>query len=148
MSHREYIDKIINSDSVEQMHDLKDVLIDSIDFIYKTDENKYHEIEDTLFEIVDGDSIKFPEAVEIVKNMKPFGMHWEFNQTEKIRQESGFDDIKPTHFFLVMNQGYNDYYDIWRDNLDAYIDYADCFINDEDAIKNKVDVYFKVIPKK
>lgn len=148
MSHREYIDKIIDSDSIEKMHSLKDVLIDSIDFIYKTDENKYHEIEDTLFEIVDGESIKFPEAIEIVQNMKPYGIHWEFNQTEQIRQDSGFNDIRPIYFFLVMNQGYNDFHDIWGDNIDSYIDYADCFINDEDAISNKVDVYFKTIPKK
>lgn len=148
MSHREYINKIISSDSIEKMQDLKDVLIDAIDYIYKTDENEYHNIEDTLFEIVDGSTIKFPQALEIVNNMKPFGMHWDFKQTEKIRQENGFDDIRPIHFFLVMNQGYNDFYNFWKDDLDNYLDYADGFINDKDAIKNKVDVYFTVIPKK
>lgn len=148
MSHREYIDKIISSDSVEKMQQLKDVLIDAIDYIYKTDEEEYHNIEDTLFEIVDGNIIKFPQALEIVNNMKPYGMHWDFKQTETIRQENNLDDIRPIHFFLVMNQGYNDFHDMYKENLDDYIDYADMFINDEDAIPNKVDVYFDIIPKK
>jgi len=148
MSHREYIDKIISSDSTEKMRQLKDVLVDAIDYIYKTDEQEYHRIEDTLFEIVDNRKLNFPQALEIINAMKPVGMKWDFNQTEKIRQDSEFDDIRPLDFFIVMNSMFNDYHELFGENINMYADLSDLFINDDDAVPNKVDIYFEIIPKK
>lgn len=148
MSHREYIDKIISSDSTEKMRQLKDVLVDAIDYIYKTDEQEYHRIEDTLFEIVDNRKLNFPRALEIINAMKPVGMKWDFNQTEKIRQDNGFDDIRPLDFFVVMNSMFNDYHELFGENINMYADLSDLFINDDDAVPNKVDIYFEIIPKK
>ena len=44
-----------------------------------------------------------------------------------------------------MNQAYNDYKDLFNENIEMYARYANDFINDEDAKKDKVFLYFTQI---
>jgi hypothetical protein len=46
-----------------------------------------------------------------------------------------------------MNSAYNDYYDLFKDNVEYYAKYAHGFIKDEDAVDDKVYYYFTMIPK-
>ena len=46
-----------------------------------------------------------------------------------------------------MNSAYNDYSDIFKDNIDMYAKYSRDFICDEDAVDEKVYYYFSMIPK-
>ena len=46
-----------------------------------------------------------------------------------------------------MNSAYNDYRDLFDDNLDMYVHFTKKFINDEDAKEGKVFTYFMKIPK-
>jgi hypothetical protein len=46
-----------------------------------------------------------------------------------------------------MNSAYNDYNDIFKDNIEMYARYSKDFIQDEDAVEDKVYYYFSMIPK-
>lgn len=56
-------------------------------------------------------------------------------------------DINPIDFYIVMNSAYNDYKELFRDNLEMYVVYSQLFIEDEDAKKDKVFLYFTKIPE-
>jgi hypothetical protein len=47
-----------------------------------------------------------------------------------------------------MNSAYNDYKNIFGEDLDIYIKYAKEFIEDEDGRDDKVFLYFTTIPIK
>ena len=47
-----------------------------------------------------------------------------------------------------MNSAINDYEDLFKDNIEWYAKFSKDFIDDEDAIDEKVYVYFMKIPKK
>lgn len=46
-----------------------------------------------------------------------------------------------------MNSAYNDYHDLFVDDIKMYTKYSKHFILDEDAINCKVYEYFTTIPK-
>ena len=46
-----------------------------------------------------------------------------------------------------MNMAYSDYKDIFGDDVEIYVKFSKCFIEDEDAKEGKVYLYFKNIPK-
>jgi hypothetical protein len=86
-------------------------------------------------------------AKEIVSKMKPYRMRWSIEETEEVQNQFGLDNIRPVDFFVVMNQAYNDYKDLFNENIEMYARYANDFINDEDAKKDKVFLYFTQIPE-
>lgn len=48
---------------------------------------------------------------------------------------------------IVMNSAWNDYNDLFKDNVEWYAKFAYDFIKDEDAVEDKVYYYFTMIPK-
>ncbi len=47
-----------------------------------------------------------------------------------------------------MNSAYNDYEDLFKDSVEYYAKFSRDFIKDEDAVDEKVYIYFTKIPKK
>lgn len=141
------IQRIVDDGDRKEMEELSDILTEVVDLIKKYDEDCYREYKMKLFKMAYGDHITEELAIDIVNNMKPAGMRWDINETEQIQRDYGYDNIDSVDFFLVLNQGYNDYREVFGDNLETYIKYTKAFICDEDAIKDKVTTYFLVIPK-
>ena len=46
-----------------------------------------------------------------------------------------------------MNSAYNDYNDIFKEDVGLYSRFSKDFIMDEDAVEDKVYYYFTMIPK-
>jgi hypothetical protein len=46
-----------------------------------------------------------------------------------------------------MNSAWNDYNDLFKDNIEYYARYSYDFIKDEDAVDDKVYYYFTMLPK-
>lgn len=46
-----------------------------------------------------------------------------------------------------MNSAFNDYNDIFKDNVELYAKFSRDFIKDEDAVDEKVYYYFTMLPK-
>ena len=147
MNIRKYIKKIVDDGSQQEMEKLADILEEVIEDMQEFDPQSYHKYEMCLYKMAYGDKLTEDLAKEIVDKMKPYGMRWTLQESENIQREYGIDNIDSVDFFVVINSAFNDYRDLFGDDLTNYVKYTDAFINDEDAKKNKVFLYFISIPK-
>ena len=142
-----YIRKIVNEGSNREMEELSKILVEVIDIVKNYDEDCYKEYKMKLYEMAYGDELTRDMAEEIVRKMKPAGQRWSIEDTEKIQRDYNIQGIRPEDFFVVMNQAFNDFRNVFGDNIENYIRYTEAFIQDEDAVENKVFKYFMMIPR-
>jgi hypothetical protein len=142
MEIKKYINKIVEEGSDEDMDKLSDIMIDLFYDLKRYDEEKAHKYKMCLYKMAYGETISEDMARDIIEDMKPEGEHWTLEQTNQVKNQYGFMDINEIDFWLVMNMAYNDYKEIFRDNLDMYARFSYAFINDPDAKQGKVFKYF------
>lgn len=143
---KEYIEKIVDEGTNEDMHKLSDMLECAINDLKQFDEDCYEQYKMKLYKIAYGNTFNKSMAQEIVSNMRPHGKRWSLEETKAIQQDFGLTDINPIDFFIVINSAYNDYNDIFKEDLNMYVKFTIDFINDEDAKKDKTFLYFTTIP--
>lgn len=143
----EMIEKIIDNGNLEDMQTLSELLEDTLEIIKNYDKECYKEFEMKLYVLAYGNHLNKSIAEEIVSKMQPYGQRWNIEETRQVQQEYGLDYIREIDFYIVMNQGFNDFRDIFNDNIDLYVKYTRDFIEDEDAKEGKVFLYFVNIPK-
>ena len=141
MDIKKYIRKIVDEGNNDEMEKLSDILVEVTELIKKYDEDKYKEYKLCLYKMAYGDEMTEETAIECVKKMKPYGIRWQIDETEKMQRERNLNDLRVPDFFYAMNQGFNDFRNVLGDNIENYVRYADNFINDEDARKDKVLAY-------
>jgi len=99
------------------------------------------------------DKLTWEMAQEWVSNIKSKsgkGQKWEFEQVQKIveQQKLPYD---PVEFWAVLNAVHSDYAEVFRKygvtTLDAFIDMAKAWLDDEDAVDDKALAYFECIVK-
>ena len=73
-------------------------------------------------------------------------MKWSIQETSDIQRQRGINDIPDPAFFTVINSAYNDYNNLFGENIEDYIKFTLDFIDDEDAKQDKVFLYFTQIP--
>lgn len=142
MEIEKYIRKIVNDGDRREMEELSAILVEVVDIIKKYDEDCYDEYKKKLYKMAYGNQINEEVAEDIVREMKPVGQRWSINETEQMQRDYGMDNIDPVSFFLTINMAFNDYRDVFGDNLDTYIRFSKAFICDEDAKPNKILNYF------
>ena len=147
MDIKDYIEQIIKNGDVEHMENLSEILEDIMELLKKYDEEKYQKYKMYLYKMACGNVLNQDMAEEIVSKMRPYGMRWNLQETRDVQRQYGLDNINPIDFFVVINGAFNDYNDIFNDNIDLYVRFTNDFINDEDAKKDKVFTYFTTIPK-
>lgn len=146
--HKYYIEKIMTSRDSNKLKKLEDIMVDTISYMKTLDKEEYENIECDLYEISEGKILNEEKAKAIISDMKPYGMHWTLEQTEQVRKTSGIASIRPVDFWIVMNSAYNDFHELFDENVEMYAKYSKLFITDEDAEEYKVYDYFTEIPKK
>lgn len=147
MKIREYIKKIGENKKIEDMEKLGDMLAD---IIYETKESHpeiYEKYKMCLYKMAYGEVLSEDMAKDIVHEMKPSGEHWSIDQTSEVKKQYGLNNISDVDFYTVMNMAWNDYKNVFGDDLETYVKYSKAFIEDEDAKKGKVFIYFTKIPK-
>lgn len=142
------IQKIVDDGDIKYMHELSDMLEDTLEIIQKYDEDCYKEYEMKLYKMAYGSNLNRQMAEKIVHNMKPYGQKWSIEETQNIQEQFGITDINPIDLYTVLNSAYNDYKNLFGDKLEMYVRFADDFINDEDAKPDKTFIYFMNIPEK
>lgn len=147
MQIKNMIEKIVEDGNEDEMKELSFILESVMKFVKEYDSEKYKEYEMYLYKMAYGDNFTVEMAQDIVSNMQPYGEHWKMEQTKQIQNEYSMQDINPIDFYIVMNSAYNDYKELFRDNLEMYVVYSQLFIEDEDAKKDKVFLYFTKIPE-
>lgn len=147
MDIQDYINKIIENDDIESMHELSHILIETLEHLEKCDENKFKKYGMKLYKMAYGETLSKDMADDIVNKMKPYGMHWSLDEVKDLQNRYGFNDIRSIDVFVVMNSAYNDYNDLFADDIEGYIKFTIDFIEDEDAGEGKVFKYFTTIPR-
>ena len=147
MDIEEYIEKIVDNGKIEDMQELSDMLEDTMEIIKDYDEKCYKDFEMKLYKMAYGNHLNKSMAEDIVNKMRPFGKHWDYEETKNLQEQRGINDIDPIEFFVVLNSAYNDYKDIFSEDVEGYIRFTIDFIKDEDAKEGKVFKYFTEIVK-
>ena len=145
---KKYIQMIVENGRQEDMEELSDILDETINIIKEYDHSLYDKYKMCLYKMAYGNSFDEEMAEDIIRNMKPYGMRFSIEDSRQIQSQFGLDNINPIDFWIVINSAYNDYRDLFEDNLEMYARYARDFIEDEDAKQDKVFVYFTTIPNK
>ena len=142
MDIEEYIERIVDNGKIEDMETLSDLLEDTLEIIKDYDKDCYKEMEMKLYKMAYGNHLNKSMAQDIVNKMRPYGMRWNIEETESLQRQRGIEDIPKADFFVVINSAYNDYKDIFGEDLEGYIRFTIDFIKDEDAKEGKVFKYF------
>lgn len=148
MNHiREDIIKIVDDGDRMEMEELSDMLQEVIEIVFNYNEEKGKEYELKLYRMAWGDVLSKQMAEEIISKMQPYHMRWSLEETRNIQNDYDLDNIRDIDFWVVMNSAYNDYRDLFNDNIEMYVRYSRDFILDEDAKNNKVFKYFTTISR-
>ena len=147
MDIEEYIEKIVDNGKIEDMQELSDMLEDTMEIIKDYDKECYKDFEMKLYKMAYGNHLNKSMAQDIVNKMRPFGKRWDYEETRNLQEQRGINDIDPIEFFVVLNSAYNDYKDIFSEDIEGYIRFTIDFIKDEDAKEGKVFKYFTEIVK-
>ena len=142
MDIEDYIEKIVYNSKQEDMERLSEILDDLMEIVKQYDENCYKEYAIELYKMAYGNHLNREISEEIVKEMRPAGMRWSFDETRNIQNQRGLNDIPEEDFFTVINSAYNDYKNLFGEDVESYVRFTIDFIEDEDAKPDKVTNYF------
>ena len=144
---RKYIRKIVDDGSQEEMVKLADILEEIIENMQEFNHEDYEKYKMKLYVMAYGEHLTEDLAHEIVNKMKPYGERWSIEETSRLQQDYGMQNIDEIDFYVVINHAYNDFRELFDENINNYIKYTDAFINDVDAKPNKVFRYFVIVPE-
>ena len=142
--YEEIVDIIVKKEKGGDMHEYKEIMEELMGELEYKNKDLYDRTMKKLEEVAY--TITYENAEEIVKNMKPFGEHWTYNQVKDYLNDKDIDKCYEK-YYLVMNMAYNDYYDVavnygHQNDPEFFFEIAYAFINDEDAKPHKVAKYF------
>ena len=146
MKVKEMLAKIIEKGSIEDMYKLNDMLDELICDLKEQKPKLYKDYKTQLYELAYGNVILEDKAKEIVEHMKPYGERYTIDDTKNIKDNYSLKH-ELSDVYLVINSLYNDYYDLLEDNDDMYIKMTKLWLNDTDAVDDKVYKYFMNITK-
>jgi sialic acid synthase SpsE len=126
------------------MYKLSEIMTD---MFYDLEEEKADKYKMCLYKLAYGEILNEEMAEEIISKMKPYKMKWTMEETRQVQQQYGLMGIRNIDFWVVMNSAYNDYHDIFGDDVEMYARFTKDFIQDEDAKEGKVFRYFTKIAK-
>jgi len=143
---KEDIAKIVSNGNIEDMKKLSDIFDDVICTLKDYDEEAFEKYATCIYTMANGYELNRTMAEKIVNSMKPIGQHWTIEQTTSVKNQYGYTNVSDIDFWVVMNSAYNDYRDLFKENIEMYARWSYAFINDEDAKEGKVFIYFTKIP--
>ena len=145
--HNCLMEKIIKDGKQEGMDALGYVFNKAMEYIEKHDEEEYEDLELCLYKGAYGKVLNEQMARDIIMEMRPYGMKWTIDQTKDVQRQFGLTTISEVDFWIVMNMAYNDYHELFDEDLEMYVKYTKNFIKDEDAKEGQVFEYFTRIVK-
>lgn len=142
MDIEEIIQVIVDNGKIEDMRTLSDMLEDTLEELQNYDKECYDKYIMELYKMAYGNTLNMQMAEEIVANMRPYGQRWSMQEVQEIQERYGINNVRAVDFYVVMNSAFNDYRNLFDDNIDMYVKFTMDFINDEDAKEGKVFKYF------
>lgn len=78
------------------------------------------------------------------------GARWSFEEVQNVMRQQNVN-CDPIEFYVVMNMLYSDYGAVFKKHdvatIQFYVDMAKAFLEDEDAVKNKLEQYYRYVVK-
>ena len=144
--HKHILEEMKRRSSKEDLMCAIDQLGMVLDTIKETHHDFYKHIETNLYENLYGKVMSEEMARKTIEKMRPYGMKWTLSETSDLLKAHNWS-ISPIDFWIVMNSAYNDYREMFDEDVEEYAKYAKLFIKDDDAKDGKVYTYFMNIPK-
>lgn len=144
--HKKILEEMKKRNSKEDLMCVIDQLGMVLDTIKETHPAFYEHIETNLYESLYGKVLTEEMARKIIQKMRPYGMKWTLDETNSVLKTYNWN-LPHVDFWIVMNSAYNDYRELFEDEVEAYARYAQLFIKDDDAKDGKVYTYFTNVPK-
>ena len=146
MKIKKMLEVIIDKGKTEDMYKLNDMLDERICDLKEKQPKLYKEYKMKLYEMAYGKVLTEEMAYNWVENMKPKGEHWTVEETTNAMANLGYNCNK-IDFYVVANMMYNDYYNLVKDDEELALKMAYMWLDDEDAVKDKLYEYYRHIPK-
>lgn len=130
-----------------------DIISDYFDYLEKIDKDGYNMIMDEIYACVYGPHFNKELAVQAVAGMRNVdgttGEHWSIEQTTEAAKQSGivFKTYNEYDFYYVLNMLHSDYFNIFRDDSNAYIQLAVAWLGDPDVPEGKAWRYYNKVVK-
>ena len=147
--HREHIKHIIEHGTTSQMVELRDVIVNIVDYLKCNDYDEYLCTEYEINKIAHNGHIGEDVAKCWVSKMQnkdgTRGEHWSMEQVANVIKEKGIK-YELTDFYTVLNMMYSDYYNSRFDTA-TYIDLAKDWLEDKDIDGCKLLKYYYFVTK-
>ena len=137
----------IDYNKPENKSKMDELFIELLDDAMEYDKEMYDYAKCELYELAYGKKLHEEMAEEWVKSMQPKGEHWNIGATTEAMQSLGYN-LDKVDFYVVANMMYNDYYDLVKDDETLALKLANDWLDDEDAVKDKLYEYWKHIIKR
>lgn len=145
MDIEEIIQKIVDNGKVEDMETLSDILEDTMEELEKYDKDCFDKYTMKLYKMAYGNVLNKEMAEEVVSKMRPYGERWDIEESQSIMEQYNINGVRIIDFYIVINSAYNDYRNLFEDDIEKYVRFTMDFIQDEDAKMDKVFLYFTEI---
>lgn len=106
-------------------------------YLSKLEQCDYDYLCDEIYETIYGEVLSVDKAKSLVKEMKPYGEHWNIDRVKEVLHTN----CKDSSNYYVMNMMYNDYYEMFKDDTNKYIEMARLWLNDEDNSDGDIKTY-------
>ena len=144
--HKHLLTQIKDRKTNEDVDCLSDLLGMMLDKAKEEHPEFYEHIESKLYEMLYGKNLTFEKAEKAIMKMKPYRMHWSKEEVENVLSDHNLD-LPVIDAWVVMNMAYNDFHEMFKEDLEMYLEYTKLFIKDEDAKPGKVYTYITEIPE-
>lgn len=128
----------------------KEKIVDVIDMLMcstkEHDHKLYHHIKSEIYEMEHGKTITPELAEKWVNSMEPHGQRFSMQEVVNHLRAHGIE-LDHTAAYVVVNMMANDFSDVVSTNLDLAARLAKDWLNDTDAVENKLYCYYKHIVK-
>lgn len=151
MEVKDYIEKIVENNIVEDMHELSEIFEDVMEHLKNCDEKKYKKYELELYEMANGKNLTDEIKIKWVNEMQP-SAKWKIEEVQEIYARYGIE-MPFYSFFVIINMMYSDMgrtLGSGNDNetLTRYVEVSQDWYFDEDAVNTqeaKLYNYWKYI---
>ena len=147
MDIEEIIQKIVDNGKVEDMETLSDILEDTMEELEKYYKDCFDKYTMKLYKMAYGNVFNKEMAEEVVSKMRPYGERWNIEESQRIMEQYDINMVRIIDFYIFINSAYNDYKNLFEDDIEKYVRFTMDFIQDEDAKPDKVFTYFTTIPQ-
>lgn len=144
--YKQNAEKIIKENNAKNIDALLLVFYKAMENLAKNNVKLFNELNMETYIIANGKKLNKEMAENIIVNMQPYHMKWTLDDITKIMKDYNLI-LDTVNFWTVMNYAYNNYNELFEDDVEKYVKYSKLFIEDKNAKEDKIFTFFTRIMK-